>query len=104
MAKTTNPKRIARIVPALTARTQFGQILKRAGQNNERFVVERRGEPGVVIMSVEEYLRNFVKPGSIVDEIHEYVKKNALKPLSMRAIDKEIKRYRSQRRTKKAND
>jgi prevent-host-death family protein len=70
-----NTKRIARIVPALTARTQFGQILRRAGQNQERFVVERRGEPGVVIMSVEEYLRNFVKPGSIVDEIHKYVKK-----------------------------
>ena len=103
MAKATNTKRIARIIPALTARTQFGQILKRAGQNKERFVVERRGEPGVVIMSVEEYIRNFVKPGSIVDEIHEYVEKNALKPLSMRAIDKEIKRYRRERRTKKAN-
>jgi prevent-host-death family protein len=103
MAKAANTKRIARIVPALTARTQFGQILKRAGQNNERFVVERRGEPGVVIMSIEEYLRNFVKPGSIVDEIHEYVKRKTLKPLSMRAIDKEIKRHRKERRTKKAN-
>ena len=62
MAKAGNTKQIARIIPALTARTQFGQILKRAGQNKERFVVERRGEPGVVIMSVEEYLRSFVKP------------------------------------------
>ena len=103
MARVTNPKRIGRIIPALTARTQFGQILRRVGQNKERFVVERRGEPGVVIMSVEEYLRNFVKPGSIVDEIHEYVRKKGLKPLSARAIDREIKRYRSKRRAKKAN-
>ena len=101
MAKST--KRIARIVPALTARTQFGQILRRVGQNKERFVVERRGEPGVVIMSVEEYLRNFVKQGSTTDEIHEYVKKKNLKPLSMRAIDKEIRRHRNERRTKKPN-
>ena len=96
-------KRIARIVPALTARTQFGQILKRVGQSKERFVVERRGQPGAVIMSVDEYLRNFVKQGSIVDEIHEYVKKHNLKSMRMRAIDKEIRRYRSERRTKKAN-
>ena len=103
MAKAMGTKRIGRIIPALTARTQFGQILRRAGQNKERFVVEKRGEPGVVIMSVEEYLRNFVKPGSIVDEIHEYVRKRNLKPLSMRAIDKEIKRYRNERRIKKPN-
>ncbi|HKW61784.1 MAG TPA: type II toxin-antitoxin system Phd/YefM family antitoxin [Candidatus Acidoferrum sp.] len=102
MARTAT-KRIARIIPALTARTQFGQILRRAARDQERFVVEKRGEPGVVIMSVEEYLRNFVKPGSVVDEIHEYVRKKGLKPLSMRAINKEIRRYRSERRAKKAN-
>jgi hypothetical protein len=33
------------VVSALTARTQFGQIMKRATQKNERFVVGRRGEP-----------------------------------------------------------
>jgi len=101
MAKIIGTKRIGRIIPALTARTQFGQILRRAGQNKERFVVERRGEPGVVIMSVEEYLRTFVKPGSVVDEIHDFVRKKNLKPLTMRAIDKEIKRYRNERRKKK---
>lgn len=101
MAKST--RRIARIVPALTARTQFGQILKRVGQSKERFVVERRGEPGAVIMSVDEYLRNFVKQGSTIDEIHDYVKNQKLKPVSMKAIDKEIKRYRRERRSKRAN-
>ena len=69
MAK-ASAKRIGRIIPALTARTQFGQILRRAGQNKESFVVEKRGEPGVVIMSLDEYLRNFVKPGLVFDEIH----------------------------------
>jgi hypothetical protein len=33
------------VVSALTARTQFGQIIKRASQKNERFVVDRRGQP-----------------------------------------------------------
>ena len=36
-----------RRVDAHLARTQFGQIMDRAVENNERFVVERRGEPAV---------------------------------------------------------
>lgn len=103
MAKAANTKRIPLIIPALTARTQFGQILRRAAQNKERFVVERRGGPGVVIMSIDEYLKTFVKPGSIVDEIHEYVRKKGLKPLSMRAINQEIKRQRRERRKSTEN-
>ena len=47
------------VVSALTARTQFGQIIKRATQKNERFVVGRRGEPSVVIMSMKDYMNTF---------------------------------------------
>ncbi len=47
------------VVSALTARTQLGQIIKRATQKNERFVVGRRGEPSVVIMSVRDYMKTF---------------------------------------------
>jgi prevent-host-death family protein len=47
------------VVSALTARTQFGQIMKRATQKNERFVVGRRGEPSVVIMSLKDYMDTF---------------------------------------------
>lgn len=44
------------VVSALTARTQFGQIMKRASQKNERFVVDRRGQPSVIIMSIMDYI------------------------------------------------
>src|ERR1035438_5597753 len=47
------------IVSALTARTQFGQMIKRATQKNERFVVGRRGEHSVVIMSVKDSMGTF---------------------------------------------
>ena len=47
------------IVSALTARTQFGQIIKRATQKNERFVVGKRGEPSVVILSIADFMRTF---------------------------------------------
>jgi hypothetical protein len=37
---------------ALTARTQFGQILRRVKQKNERFLVGRRGEPQAIIIGI----------------------------------------------------
>ncbi len=47
-----------RRVDAHIARTQFGQIMNRAIENHERFIVDRRGEPAVVIMSVEDFIQN----------------------------------------------
>jgi len=91
---------VLRIVPALTARTQLGQILKRVRQNKERFVVDKRGEPQAVIMSVEEYLMNFGKPPLALQRIRLAAKKKS--PISMRTINLEIKRYRRERRNKNA--
>ena len=53
---------VTNVVSALTARTQLGQIIKRATQKNERFLVGRRGEPSVVIMSVHDYMKSFAPP------------------------------------------
>ena len=45
------------IVSALAARTQLGQIMRRARRENARFVVDRRGEPQVVIMGIKDFLK-----------------------------------------------
>lgn len=88
----------ARIIPALTARTQFGQILRRVRENKERFVVGRRGEPQAVIMSVEEYLRNFVKQPRALAEIQREARAKGLDKLTLREINLEVKRARRERR------
>ena len=98
--RSTGSRSVAQVVSALTARTQFGQILKRAGQNQERFVVGKRGEPQVVIMGIEEYLRNFAKPLPVVEEIRREAKAKGLDRLTMREINREIKRYRRERKHK----
>jgi prevent-host-death family protein len=51
-----------RRIDAHIARTQFGQIMDRAVKNNERFIVDRRGEPAVVIMSVQDFIRTAAPP------------------------------------------
>ena len=84
-------KTMTKIVPALTARTQFGQILRRVKQNKERFVVDKRGEPQAVIMSVEDYLRKFVKrPPAAIAAIRREANARRLDQLSLREINLEI--------------
>jgi hypothetical protein len=81
----SRPKPIPNIISALTARTQLGQIPKRVRANNERFVVDKRGEPLAISMSVEEYLRLFAHPPAIVKKMWRIAKaKKTSFPLSSR--------------------
>jgi prevent-host-death family protein len=85
---------MTKVVSALTARTQLGAIMQRARENQERFIVDRRGEPQVVILSVEDYFRNVVKQPASLIRLQEEAKKRRLDKLSMNAIDREIRRMR----------
>lgn len=100
MPRKASTKRIPRIVPALTARTQLGQILRRVREDKDKFVVEKRGEPQAVIISVEEYLRLVDKPIPEFEAIRREAKAKGLDRLTMRDINREIKRYRRERRKK----
>jgi prevent-host-death family protein len=96
-------KPVAQIVTALTARTHFGQILKRAHRNKERFVVGKRGEPQVVIMGIQEYLQNFARPLPAVAEIRREAASKGTHRLTLREINREIARYRRERKQKLKN-
>ena len=95
-------QRMNNVVSALTARTQFGQIMRRASQKNERFLVDRRGEPAVIIMSVKDYIDTFAPTPGWLKEIGSEAKRKGLNKLSMRRIDAEIATARRERRTKAA--
>ena len=89
------------VVSALTARTQFGQIMRRASQKNERFLVDRRGQPAVIIMSVKDYINTIAPTADWLKEIGTEAKRKGLNTLSMRQIDAEIAAARRERREKK---
>lgn len=42
-------------IPATEARVRFGEVLRRVVENHERFIVERAGQPQVVILAVDDY-------------------------------------------------
>jgi prevent-host-death family protein len=94
------PKSMTNIVSALTARTQFGQIMRRASSKNERFVVDRRGEPSVIIMSVKDYMATFApEPGWLATIRAESVK-NGTDKLSMNEINKIVAEVRQSSKKK----
>jgi prevent-host-death family protein len=86
------------VVSALTARTQLGQILKRATKNNERFVVDRRGEPSVIIMSIRDYVDTIAPTPKWLADIQAASKRRGTDKLSMRQINAEIARVRRRKK------
>ena len=86
------------VISALTARAQLGQILQRATQNNERFVVDRRGEPSVVIMSIKDYVDTMAPAPQWLKDIQASSKRRGANKLTMRQIDAEIAKVRRQAR------
>lgn len=87
-----------RRVDAHLARTQFGQIMDRAIENNERFVVERRGEPAVVIMSIQDFVRTASPPPDWLEKAWSGAKRRGLDKLTPQDIDTEIAAYRREKR------
>jgi len=86
------------VISALTARTQLGQVLQRTAQKNERFVVERRGQPSVIIMSIKDYIDTIAPTPDWLKQIGAEAKKKGLNKLTMRQIDVEISAARRERR------
>ena len=62
---------MTQLIDALSARTRFGELMQRAVQENIRFLVSRRGKPAVVIMSVDDYLKNVLKKPTLLTEIQQ---------------------------------
>ena len=84
------------VVSALTARTQFGQIIKRATQKNERFVVDRRGEPSVVILSLNDYIKTFAPPPEELQAMQATAKRSGSNKLTQAEINRIVSTARKQ--------
>jgi prevent-host-death family protein len=83
-----------RRIDAHIARTQFGQIMDLATKNNERFIVDRRGEPAVVIMSVKDFIRAVAPPPDWLEKAWSGAKRRALDAVGSADIEAEIVAHR----------
>ena len=91
------------VISALTARTQLGQILKRVSEGNERFLIDRRGEPTVVILSIRDYMESFAPAPKELRAMQERAKRTGANKLGMREIDSAIAAVRKNEKATATN-
>jgi prevent-host-death family protein len=78
----------------------LGQVLRRTAEQHERFIVERRGEPSAVIMSIRDYIDTVAPTPKWLKAIGEEARSKGLDKVTMRQIDAEIAAARKDRRRK----
>jgi prevent-host-death family protein len=93
----TSPSSVPKVISALAARTQFGQIMRRARLENARFIVDKRGEPQVVIMSIGDFIKTIAREKKVMAAIRATARKRGTNRLTLRDINREIRAYRKER-------
>ena len=92
---------MTRKLSAEAASAEFDEIMNRAVERNERFLVERNGEPAVLILSVADYVRTIAPPPDWLKECHEDAKRTGVDKITTEEIDEEITAYRREKRNRK---
>jgi hypothetical protein len=88
---------IPRSITAAEARSNLGQIIRRAsGKKKERFVIGLRGGPKAILMGLEDYLDTIAPANPLLVEIHSYSIANGGDKITMDEIDAEIAACRAE--------
>ena len=86
------------IVSALAARTGFGKLLRRVEDEQRSLVIEKRGTPTAVLLSIRNYVRLAAPEPKVLRVIGEESKRKGTNNLSSRRIDQIIKNARAEKR------
>jgi prevent-host-death family protein len=86
------------VVSALSARANFGKLLNRVADNRGSLVIEKRGTPKAVLLSIHDYVKLAAPEPEVLRIIGEESKRNGTHKMTQRQIDQEIKAYRAQKK------
>lgn len=90
----TSPNSAPKVVSALAARTQFGQIMRRARTENARFIVDKRGQPQVVIMGIGDFIQTIAPEKKVMAAVRATARKKGTNRLTLRDINRVIRAAR----------
>ena len=76
--------------------------MSRAVEHDDRFLVERNGEPAVVILSVKDYVKTFAPPPNWLKKSWASARRHGLDKLTIKAIDAQIAAARRDWRARRA--
>jgi prevent-host-death family protein len=78
------------VVSALHARSNFGKLLRRVSEERKSLVIEKRGIPQAVLLSIRDYVRLAAPEPEILRLIGEESVGKGTDKLNSRQIDREI--------------
>ena len=85
------------IVSALRARTNFGRLLRQVEEERQSLVIEKRGTPRAVLLSLRDYVRLAAPEPEVLKIIGEESKAKGTDKLSSQQIDKIIRATRAKK-------
>ena len=85
------------VVSALRARANFGKLLSRVEDEGRSLVIEKRGTPRAVLLSIRDYVRLAAPEPEVLRIVGEESQRNGTSSLTSRQIDKVIQLSRAQR-------
>jgi prevent-host-death family protein len=86
------------VVSALTARANFGKLLSRVEEERRSLVIEKRGTPRAVLLSIRDYVKLAAPEPDVLRIIGEESARNKTNTMTSRQIDEVIKATRVQKK------
>lgn len=85
------------VVSALRARASFGELLRRVEDECRSLVIEKRGTPKAVLLSIRDYVRLAAPEPEVLRVIGEESQRKGTDKLTSRQIDQVIKAARARK-------
>ena len=86
------------VVSALHARANLGSLLRRVDQERRSLVIQKRGTPKAILLSIRDYVRMAAPEPEVLRVIGEESRRKGTDKLTSRQIDKIVQRARTQMR------
>jgi len=93
----TTGKNGAIVVSVLSARSNFGKLLSRVDDERRSLVIEKRGIPKAILLSIRDYVKLAAPEPEVLRVIGEESERNGTSALTSRQIDQIIKASRSRK-------
>ena len=87
MGTATSSKTGSIVVSALSARANFGRLLDRVGDERRSLVIEKRGTPKAVLLSIRDYVKLAAPEPEVLRILGEESERNGTNTLTSRQID-----------------
>jgi len=97
MGTLTTDKNGTIVVSALRARANFGKLLRMVEDERRSLVIEKRGTPRAVLLSIRDYVKLAAPEPEVLRVIGEESERKGTSRLSLRQIDQVIKASRTER-------